>query len=97
MQYIKECLQLLYWIYFKPYTLKQHVQAICPEIANPYEDSIYERSAKANTNLQLQRYDEQCWWLTVLVPIAAVFSYASLVEGIARLLPESIVFEFDWG
>ncbi|XCN72013.1 MAG: AAA family ATPase [Candidatus Electrothrix aestuarii] len=97
MQYIKECLQLLYWIYFKPYTLKQHVQAICPEIANPYEDSIYERSAKANTNLQLQRYDEQCWWLTVLVPIAAVFSYASLVEGIARLRSESIVFEFDWG
>ncbi|CAK8720173.1 MAG: hypothetical protein CDV28_15812 [Candidatus Electronema aureum] len=24
MQYVKKCLQLLYWIYFKPYTLKRH-------------------------------------------------------------------------
>ncbi|MCI5180823.1 MAG: hypothetical protein D3911_16185, partial [Candidatus Electrothrix sp. AW3_4] len=81
MQYIKECLQLLYWIYFKPYTLKRHVQAICPEITNPYDDNIYRRSAEAKANPRLQRYDDQGWWLTVLVPIVVVFLYALLAQG----------------
>ena len=104
MQYVKECLQLLYWIYFKPYTLTRHVQAICPNIY-PYGDTISTRSAtyeylgfsaedKANPNLQ--RYDNQCWWLTVLVPILATCVYAFLIEGISFLLVEPRVSLFQW-
>ncbi|MCW5206798.1 hypothetical protein VU08_07710, partial [Desulfobulbus sp. F5] len=75
MQYVKECLQLLYWIYFKPYTLKRHVRAICPEITDPYSDNIFCRSAEARANSRLQRYDDQIWWLTVLAPIAGMFLF----------------------
>ncbi|WLE98405.1 MAG: ATP-binding protein [Candidatus Electrothrix communis] len=96
MQYVKECLRLLYWIYFKPYTLKRHVQAICPEITDPYKDNIYRRSAAARANPQLQRYDEQGWWLTVLVPIVLTFLYAPLVEGIAHLLVGPGALQFNW-
>ncbi|MCI5113251.1 MAG: AAA family ATPase [Candidatus Electrothrix sp. AX1] len=96
MQYIKECLQLLYWIYFKPYTLKRHVQAICPEITNPYDDNIYRRSAEAKANPQLQRYDDQGWWLTVLVPIVVVFFCTPLVAGVLRLFLETAAFQFNW-
>lgn len=78
MQYIKECLQLLYWFYFKPYTLKRHVQSICPEITDPYEDNFFRRSAEAKANPRLKRYDDQGWWLTVLAPMAAVALYAPL-------------------
>jgi uncharacterized protein len=96
MQYVKECL-LLYWSYFKPFTLKQHVRDICPEITNSYEDNInniYRRSAAAKANLRLQRYDEQGWWLTALVPIIAVFLYVPLAETAARLLSYSL--HFNW-
>ena len=96
MQYVKECLQLLYWIYFKPYTLKQHVQAICPEITNPYKDVIYRRSAAAKANPQLQRYDNQCWWLIILVPIVMTFLSALLAEGVARLLVGPGMLQFNW-
>ena len=84
MQYVKECLQLLYWIYFKPYTLKQHVREICPEIINPYDHNIYRRSAEAKANPRLRRYDEQGWWLTALAPIAAVFLYAPLAGAASQ-------------
>ncbi len=88
MQYVKECLQLLYWIYFKPYTLKQHVQEICPEITNPYFGNYYRRSAEARANAHLKRYDDQCWWLTAIVPIPAVFwsGFTAAIEG----------YFFDW-
>ncbi|MCI5161719.1 MAG: hypothetical protein D3917_06790 [Candidatus Electrothrix sp. AX5] len=89
MQYVKECLQLLYWIYFKPYTLKQHVREICPEITDPYNDDIYKRSAATKANPRLQRYDDQGWWLIAVVPIAAVFLFVPLAEGVARLLSSS--------
>ena len=104
MQYVKECLQLLYWMYFKPYTLTRYVQAICPNIY-PYGDTIFTRSAayeylgfsaedKANPNLQ--RYDNQCWWLTVLVPILATCVYAFLIEGISFLFVEPRISLFQW-
>ncbi|WPD21469.1 MAG: ATP-binding protein [Candidatus Electrothrix scaldis] len=96
MQYIKECLQLLYWIYFKPYTLKRHVQEICPEINNPYRDNIYRRSAEAKANPRLKRYDEQIWRLTVFVPIAAVFLSAPLAEGVARFIAGDDALQFNW-
>jgi hypothetical protein len=96
MQYIKECLQLLYWIYFKPYTLKQHVREICPEITDPYEDNIFRRSAEAKANPRLKRYDDQCWWLTALAPIVLVFLYVPLAEGIARLFVGTAVLQLNW-
>jgi len=86
MQYVKECLQLLYWIYFKPYTLKQHVRDICPEITDPYFDNYYRRSAEARVNPRLKRYDDQCWWLAALAPSVVVFLHIVLETGVERLL-----------
>ena len=82
MQYIKECLQLLYWIYFKPYTLKQYVREICPEITNPYEDNFFRRSAEARANPRLKRYDDQVWWLTVVSPIVGTVLLVALIISI---------------
>lgn len=96
MQYMKECLQLLYWIYFKPYTLKQYVQSICPEITDPYFDNIYRRSAEAKANPRLKRYDDQTWWLTTLVPVVAVFLFVPLMEGISQLITGANVLQFNW-
>ncbi|WP_417909079.1 AAA family ATPase [Candidatus Electronema sp. PJ] len=96
MQYVKECLQLLYWIYFKPYTLKQHVQSICPEITDPYRDNFYRRSAAAKANPRLKRYDEQGWWLSALVPIVLVFLYVLLAEGVSRLVAGPDILYFGW-
>ncbi|WYD79927.1 MAG: ATP-binding protein [Candidatus Electrothrix gigas] len=90
MQYVKECLQLLYWIYFKPYTLKQHVQSICPEITNPYKDNYYRRSAKARANPRLKRYYDQCWWLIALAPMVTAAFYMLLVEGALLLFVNKI-------
>ncbi|MCI5119392.1 MAG: AAA family ATPase, partial [Candidatus Electrothrix sp. LOE1_4_5] len=67
---------------------------ICPEITDPYSDNIYKRSAEAKANPRLKRYDDQGWWLTVMVPIVKVFLYALLVEGVARLLSSSL--HFNW-
>ncbi len=78
MQYVKECLQLLYWIYFKPYTLKQHVQAICPEITDPYQDNFLRRSVEIRKNSLLKRYDDQIWWLTVITPVTGIFIFLAL-------------------
>ncbi|XOF34287.1 MAG: AAA family ATPase [Candidatus Electrothrix sp. YB6] len=96
MQYIKECLQLLYWIYFKPYTLKQYVREICPEITDPYNDNIYRRSAETRANPRLKRYDDQVWWLTALVPIATIFLYAPLADSISRLIVGTAVLQLNW-
>ncbi|MCI5166560.1 MAG: ATP-binding protein, partial [Candidatus Electrothrix sp. GM3_4] len=104
MQYVKECLQLLHWIYFKPYTLIRHVQAICPKIY-PYEDIAFARaaaedslglSAEEKANPDLQRYDTQCWWLMVLVPIVVICLYAFLVESTSYLFVDSRVFQSKW-
>ncbi len=84
MQYVKECLQLLYWIYFKPYTLRQHVREICPEITDPYRENFFRRSAEAKANPRLKRYDDQCWWLSALLPIMLIFLYLSIDKGILR-------------
>jgi hypothetical protein len=96
MQYVKECLQLLYWIYFKPRTLIRHVWEICPEITNPYADNIYRRSAEAWANPRLKRYDDQCWWLAALVPIVVVFLYMLLAEGVSRLVAGTDILHVGW-
>jgi AAA+ ATPase superfamily predicted ATPase len=94
MQYVKECLQLLYWIYFKPYTLNRHVRAICPEITNPYSDSFLLRSVEARANPRLKRYDDQCWWLAALVPVAIVFLCGPLAQTAAMCLSSGL--RFSW-
>ena len=66
-EYIQECLRLLYWIYFKPYTLQKWLQDIHPELipnTNPFS-----LSSEFRQNPRLQRYANQACWLTSIVPI----------------------------
>jgi hypothetical protein len=83
MQYVKECLQLLYWIYFKHYTLEQHVREICPEITVLYEDN----SAEAKANPRLQQFYDQASIMTTLPQFFffAVLSLMTFERGIAEL------------
>ena len=69
-QYITECARLLYWAYFKPYTLDRWLQEIHPELnrnINPFrlQDGF-------PNNRRLYRYAEQFWWLSATVPLLAL-------------------------
>jgi uncharacterized protein len=86
-EYIQECLRLLYWIYFKPYTLQKWLQDIHPKL-KPNTNPFSLRS-EFGQNPQLQRYANQSWWLTAIVPILAVL----IVAPIYSLFADR---SFDW-
>ena len=69
-QYIAECARLLYWAYFKPYTLDRWLKEIHPELdraSNPFT-----LRAEFPSNPRLYRYAMQFWWLSAMVPLLAV-------------------------
>lgn len=73
-----ESLHLLYWSYFKPYTLKAYLRDIDPDldiVANPFEY----RSRFAQ-NLHLRWYAEQVWWLSALAPLPFIAIAGSLYQ-----------------
>ena len=80
--YIRECLRLLYWSYFKPYTFANWLQEIHPQLytyTNPFTMRVEFRS-----NPRLRRYAGQVWWLTFVTPILIVLLVAlvyTLVSG----------------
>ena len=85
--YIAECSRLLYWIYFKPYTLKQWLSDIHPDL-DPF-DNPYQKLQQDPRNKSLRRYAEQVFWLTVITPQLAVLLIGFMYTAIAQ---ES----FDW-
>ena len=74
MTYVTECLRLLYWIYFKPFTLERWLQKIHPELkpnTNPFS-----LKGEFRGNSRLRRYAGQVWWLTAVTPVLAVLLVA---------------------
>ena len=74
MTYLTECLRLLHWIYFKPFTFERWLQNIHPELkayTNPF--SMQE---EFRNNPRLRRYAGQVWWLTAVTPVLAVLLVA---------------------
>ncbi|MBE9202063.1 MULTISPECIES: hypothetical protein [unclassified Nodularia (in: cyanobacteria)] len=68
--YVAKCGRLLYWTYFKPFTLENWLSHIHPEL-KPIDDP-FDKRAEFSTNSRLRRYADQVWWLSVVVPILAV-------------------------
>ncbi|MEM9274473.1 MAG: AAA family ATPase [Cyanobacteria bacterium P01_F01_bin.143] len=85
--YIAECARLLYWSYFKPYTLTRWLQDIHPDL-KPM-DNPYLKLKQFPHNKSLYHYAEQGLWLTVIVPQLVVFLVGPIYTGVTR---ES----FDW-
>lgn len=68
MNYALECLQLLYWTIFKPFTLYRTLTDIHPDLNNP--TAVPFGLAHRNpANTRLRRYANQMWWLAVLIPL----------------------------
>ena len=63
--YISECVRLLYWIYFKPYTFANWLRDIHPELKP--DNNPFAKRVEFRTNPRLRRYAGQVWWLTVIV------------------------------
>ncbi|BAZ52255.1 hypothetical protein NIES4103_49140 [Nostoc sp. NIES-4103] len=68
--YVAECVRLLYWTYFKPFTFERWLRDIHPELKP--RDNPFAKRAEFRTNPRLRRYAWQVWWLTAVVPVLAV-------------------------
>ncbi|AFY44282.1 AAA family ATPase [Nostoc sp. PCC 7107] len=80
--YVVECLRLLYWIYFKPFTFERWLRDIHPELKPT--DNPFDRRSKFLSNPRLRRYAGQVWWLTALVPIFTVLLFAPVYILLSR-------------
>lgn len=87
-QYVGECLQILYWAFFKPYTfakwLREEVHPDASQFKNPFE-----LQAEFATNHRLRRYAGQAWALSAYAPVA-ILILTGVIYSI--LTPHS----FDW-
>jgi hypothetical protein len=84
--YLAECVRLLYWIYFKPFTLAEWVSEIHPDLKS--DTNPFSMRAEFRGNPKLRRYAGQVWFLTVAVP-----PVAALLVGIIYSLA---VEPFNW-
>ncbi|MEH2461022.1 ATP-binding protein [Nostoc sp.] len=95
--YVAECVRLLYWIYFKPFTFERWLRDIHPELKPT--DNPFDKRAEFRTNPRLRRYAGQVWWLTAVVPMVAVLLVApvyTLVSGESFDWFNSCVFLVGW-
>jgi hypothetical protein len=94
--YLLECLRLLYWAFFKPFTLRSYLQDIHPDL-KPYSDPF--RLLRQNPdNAQLRRYADQAWWLALAAPwVVAVIAGVLLPLLLPQALPvQGGIPQFDW-
>jgi uncharacterized protein len=84
--YLAECVRLLYWSYFKPFTLAEWLSEIHPDLKS--DTNPFTMQAEFRVNPKLRRYAGQVWILTVAVPVVA----AVLVGIIYSLVVEP----FNW-
>ncbi|NEP63285.1 MAG: ATP-binding protein [Symploca sp. SIO2G7] len=77
-QNIRESGQLLYWIYFKPFTLRQKLQGIHPDLG--LNTSLFTLKAEFPPNPALKRYADQVYWLTVVTPIIITIFITPLIS-----------------
>ncbi|MHC5822743.1 MAG: AAA family ATPase, partial [Nostoc sp.] len=75
--YVAECVRLLYWSYFKPFTFERWLREIHPELKPT--DNPFDKRAEFCSNPRLRRYAGQVWWLTAVVPIVAVFPIVAVL------------------
>ncbi|RKZ75084.1 MAG: hypothetical protein DRR19_29580 [Candidatus Parabeggiatoa sp. nov. 1] len=95
--YLQECLRLLYWTYFKPYTFRQWLREIHPTL-DIYDNPFKDRAAFAD-NPRLKRYADQVAWLTLLTPFVIAFLVAmpySLYSEKPFLWSKSLLFLCGW-
>ncbi len=80
--YINECARLIYWIYFKPYTLKQWLQDIHPDLKS--NDNPYQKLKQFPNNKPLRRYAGQVFWLTVITPQLAILLVGCIYTAVTQ-------------
>ena len=71
--YLAECVRLLYWIYFKPFTLAEWLREIHPDLKS--NTNPFTMRAEFRGNPKLRRYAGQVWFLTVAVPVVAALLF----------------------
>ncbi|MHC5851236.1 ATP-binding protein [Nostoc sp.] len=94
--YVVECMCLLYWAYFKPFTFKRWLRDINPEL-KPTDD--INKQAEFYIDPRLRRYAGQARWLTAVVPMFAVLLVAPvyiLISGESFNWFLSCVFLVGW-
>ncbi|MDZ7965933.1 MAG: AAA family ATPase [Nostoc sp. DedSLP03] len=94
--YVAECMCLLYWAYFKPFTFKRWLRDINPEL-KPTDD--INKQAEFYIDPRLRRYAGQARWLTAVVPMFAVLLVAPvyiLISGESFNWFFSCVFLVGW-
>ena len=94
--YLLECLRLLYWAFFKPFTLRSYLQDIHPDL-KPYSDPF--RLLHQNPdNARLRRYANQAWWLALAAPwVVAAIAGVLLPPLLPQALPvRGGIPQFDW-
>jgi len=94
--YLLECLRLLYWAFFKPFTLRSYLRDIHPDL-KPYSDPF--RLLRQNPdNARLRRYADQAWWLALAAPwVVAVIAGVLLPLLLPQALPvRGSIPQFDW-
>jgi len=73
---IRESGQLLYWIYFKPFTLRRKLRGIHPNLG--LDTNPFTLKAEFPGNPALKRYAGQVWWLKAVTPIPVILLVASI-------------------
>jgi len=65
--YTAECARLLYWAFFKPYTLRRWLREIDPELAD--DSNPFKMRDKWPANPRLRRYAGQLWLTVAVFPL----------------------------
>jgi hypothetical protein len=90
LTYIGECLRLLYWTYFKPYTFKYWLQDIHPDLRP--RDNPFSKKAEFDNNPRLHRYAGQIWWINIVVPIVVTLLFISF----NFLTKNQLIYKLNW-
>jgi hypothetical protein len=94
--YLLECLRLLYWAFFKPFTLRSYLRDIHPDL-KPDSDPF--RLLRQNPdNARLRRYADQAWWFALAAPwVVAAIAGVLLPLLLPQALPvQGGIPQFDW-
>ena len=76
--YLSECTNILYSSYFKPYSFQHWLLEIHPELKPT--DNPFKYQADFINNPRLNKYAEQVWWITAVVPMSVVLPIGLLIQ-----------------
>ncbi|MFP4582378.1 MAG: hypothetical protein ACLFN9_03255, partial [Desulfococcaceae bacterium] len=85
--YVSECLSILYWSFFKPFTFRRWLIEINPDLdltTNPFS-----LRKEFDENACLHRYANQTWWLVSLVPVLISIAFGLFWSVFPNV-------QFDW-